>query len=61
MVQIVLQSAIAFCYYKVGKLLLQSGTSCFITKSEYRIIKWSRYYKVDWFYHKVGWVLQSGS
>ena len=61
MVQIVLQSGTAFCYYKVGKLFLQKGTGCFITKSEYCIIKWSRYYKVDWFYYKVWWLLQSGS
>ena len=52
MIQKVLQSGTSCCYYKVGQLLLQSGTGSFITK-------WDNcYYKVGQFYQKVGRVLQ---
>ena len=65
----ILQSGTAFCYQKVGQLLLQSGTGSFITKWDncyYKvglvlllqsgttaITKWNGYYKV-------GQLLQSG-
>ena len=41
-------------YYKVRKLVLQSGTGCIVTKYDNFITKWDVYYKV-------GRILQSGS
>ena len=56
-----LQSGTAFWYYKVRRVLLQSGTAFGITKWDSFITKWDRYYKVGQFYYKVGQVLQSGT
>ena len=53
MVQKLSQSGTAFCYYKARQLLLQSGTSSFITKWDNFITKGDEYYKV-------GLLLQSG-
>ena len=57
----VLQSGAAFCYYKVGQLLLQNGTRSFITKLDNFITKWDRYYKTGQLNEKVVRVLQSGT
>ena len=53
LVQKVLQSEAALCYYNVGQLFLQSGTGCFIamwdnfiTKWDNFITEWDGYYKV---------------
>ena len=59
-VQKVLLSGTGFCYYKVGQLLLQSGTSYLITRWDNFITKWDGYYKVRQFYYKVRRVLQNG-
>ena len=60
MVQKALLSGTGFCYYKVGQLLLQSGTSYLITRWDNFITKWDGYYKVRQFYYKVRRVLQNG-
>ena len=54
MVQEILQSGTSFCYYKRGQLLLQNGTSSFVTKWDNFITKWDNFitkWSITGFHH----------